>query len=67
MWKKDLERGIVIGTGFMIINLFIGFLVTIALATPMTGSLSGGAAFLEMGIFLMLALYETYSVFDRDF
>ncbi|TFH10698.1 MAG: hypothetical protein E4H14_02010 [Candidatus Thorarchaeota archaeon] len=54
IWKKDLERGMMIGTGFMVINLFIGFLATIALAIPMTGVVSNGGAFLEMGIFLML-------------
>jgi len=54
MWRKDLERGGIIGTGFMVINLFIGFLATIAIAAPMTGSVSASAAFLEMGIFLIL-------------
>ena len=54
MWKRDLERGVIIGTGFMVINLFIGFIATLALATPMTGLVSGGAAFLEIGIFLIL-------------
>ena len=53
MWRIDLERGMIIGTGLMIINLFIGFLVTLFLATPMTSSVSGGAAFLEIGIFLI--------------
>jgi len=54
MWRKDLEHGVIIGTGFMIINLFIGFIVTIASAVQMTGSVSASAAFLEMGIFLIL-------------
>ena len=54
MWRRDLERGLIIGTGFMIINLFFGFIATLALATMLTGSVSGGAAFLEMGIFLII-------------
>ncbi|MCJ7818079.1 MAG: hypothetical protein MUP60_04450 [Candidatus Thorarchaeota archaeon] len=54
MWKKDLERGMIFATGFMIINLLIGFIATIVLATPMTGSVSAGGAFLEMGILLMI-------------
>jgi hypothetical protein len=54
MWRTDLERGLIIGTGFMIINLFIGFLATLVYATLMTGSVSGGAAFLEIGFFLIL-------------
>ncbi len=54
MWRKDLERGGIIGTGFMIIDLFIGFIATIAFATPVTGSVSAGAAFLEMGILLIM-------------
>ncbi len=54
MWEKDFERGMIIGTGFMITNLLIGFIATIVLVTPMTGAIAGGGAFLEMGIFLIL-------------
>lgn len=54
MWKNDLERGMIFATGIMIINLLIGFIATIFLASPMTGSFSAGSAFLEMGVLLMI-------------
>ena len=54
MWEKDLERGMLIATGLMIINMVVGFIATLVLATPMLGLVSGGGAFLEMGLFLIL-------------
>ena len=56
MWKRDLERGIIIATGFMTINLLIGLISTIALGSPQTGAVSGGLAFLEMGLLLILGV-----------
>ena len=54
MWEKDLERGVLIATALMIVNLFIGFITTIAVATPSTATTAGSIAFLEIGLFLIL-------------
>ena len=54
MWEKDLERGVIIATGLMIVNLVIGFISTLMSATPMTASTAASIAFLEIGVFLIL-------------
>ena len=54
MWETDFERGMIIGTGLMIANLLVGLIATIILATPMTSTIAGGAAFLEMGLLLII-------------
>ena len=54
MWNEEIERGMIYGTGLMVINIFLGFVATLLLATPMIGTIAGGGAFLEMGIFLIL-------------
>ena len=54
MWEKDLERGVIVATGLMIVNLFIGFITTLMVATPSTATTSASIAFLEIGFFLIL-------------
>ena len=54
MWEKDLERGMLIATSLMIINLLVGFIATLANATSMTASTTASIAFLEIGILLIL-------------
>jgi 1,4-dihydroxy-2-naphthoate octaprenyltransferase len=53
MWEKDLERGVIVATGLMIVNLFIGFIITIMTAILSTASTSASIAFLEIGCFLI--------------
>ncbi|MHA1290497.1 MAG: hypothetical protein ACTSPB_24200 [Candidatus Thorarchaeota archaeon] len=54
MWETDLQRGIIVATGLMIINLFIGFATTLLVATPAAASTSASIAFLEIGFFLIV-------------
>jgi hypothetical protein len=54
MWNEEFERGMLYGTGLMILNLLIGFVATIVLATPMIGVIAGSGAFLELGVLLIL-------------
>ena len=54
MWNEEFERGMLYGTGLMIVNLLVGFIATIALAAPMIGVIAGSGAFLELGVLLIL-------------
>ena len=54
MWEKDLERGVIVATAFMMVNLIIGFIATIVYAAPLTASTSASLAFLEIGFFLIV-------------
>ncbi|MGY5857945.1 MAG: hypothetical protein RTU63_01150 [Candidatus Thorarchaeota archaeon] len=54
MWEKDLERGVIVATALMMVNLFIGFIATIMYATPLTATTSASIAFLEIGFFLIV-------------
>ncbi len=46
MWKDDFESGMLIGTGLMAVNLILGFVSTILLATTLTSLIAGTGAFL---------------------
>jgi len=54
MWEKDLERGVIVATAFMMVNLMIGIIATIVYTTPLTATISASLAFLEIGFFLIV-------------
>ena len=54
MWRADLERGLLVATVLMAINLGIGFIVTVALQGLYMSIVANGGAFLEIALLLIV-------------
>ncbi|MBN2229173.1 MAG: hypothetical protein JW779_06225 [Candidatus Thorarchaeota archaeon] len=54
MLIKDIERGLLIATGLLILDLVIGFIINIINPLILASSTAGGIAFLEVGIALIV-------------
>lgn len=54
MWQHDLERGLLIATVLMTINLAIGFAVTIVSEELYMSLIANGGAFIEIAVLLIV-------------
>ncbi|MFW9808674.1 MAG: hypothetical protein ACFFE6_04745 [Candidatus Thorarchaeota archaeon] len=54
MWQRDLERGLLLATVLMTINLGIGLIATIILQELYMSMIASGGAFLEIAILLIV-------------
>lgn len=50
---RDLERGFLLATALMILNLVVGFAAAIFAPPTIASGVAGGAAFLEVGVLLI--------------
>lgn len=54
MWDHDLERGLLLATCLMSINLVIGFAVTITTQRLQTSAIAGDGGFIEFGVLMIV-------------
>jgi len=54
LWIQDLERGLLLATGIMTINIIIGFIATILSQSLQISMITGTLGFLELGVFLII-------------
>ncbi|MFW9927501.1 MAG: hypothetical protein ACFFDM_12180 [Candidatus Thorarchaeota archaeon] len=54
MWIEDLEKGLMYSAVLMVINLGVGFAVTLVLQEPLMYFIASGLAFIEIALLLIL-------------